>query len=65
MFLALSSGAETSTLAPIITGMGDIVTVMTQVWSVMTSNPLLVAFLGASLLTVGIRVFRKVKSAAR
>lgn len=67
MFLALASGTgtSTSTLDPIITAMGSLVDVMGEVWSVMTSNPLLLAFLAASLFGVGIRVFRKVKGAAR
>lgn len=64
MNLALAS-ADTSTLAPIITGMGSLVEVMNEVWKVMTSNPLLVVFLAGSLFAVGIRIFRKVKSAAK
>lgn len=36
-----------------------------SVWTLMTSNPLLTLFLGVSLLTVGIRVFRRVRGAAR
>lgn len=65
MFLALASGTDASTLAPIITGMGSLVEVMGEVWNVMTSNPLLVVFLAGSLFSVGIRIFKKVKSAAR
>mgnify|MGYP007062347668 FL=1 len=66
MFLALAdTGTSTSTLAPIITAMGSLVEVMGEVWDVMTSNPLLLVFLAASLFGVGIRIFRKVKSAAR
>ena len=64
-FAALSASTNTSTLAPIITGMGSLVEVMGEVWDVMTSNPLLVVFLAASLFGVGIRIFRKVKSAAK
>ena len=65
MFLALASTTETSTLAPIITAMGTLVEVMGEVWKVMTANPLLLVFLAASLFGVGIRIFRKVKGAAR
>ena len=66
MFLALASTTtETSTLAPIITAMGSLVDVMGKVWEVMTANPLLVVFLAASLFSVGIRIFRKVKGAAK
>ena len=66
MFLALAStGAETSALTPIITSMGTLVDIMGEVWDVMLSNPLFLVFLGASLFGVGIRIFRKVKSAAK
>lgn len=52
-------------IAPVTAGMRQLIDVMGDVWSVMTSNPLLCVFLGASLLSVGIWVFRKVKRAAR
>lgn len=65
MYLALSSGADTSTLKPIIDGMGDLVSVMNEVWEVMTSNPLFLTFLGASLFGVGIYMFRRIKRAAK
>ena len=66
MFLALAAGTGTSSsLAPIITAMGDIVDVMGEVWEVMVSNPLLLAFLAASLLASGITLFRKIKRAAK
>ena len=65
MFLALASTTDASTLTPIITAMGSLVDVMGEVWNVMTANPLLSVFLAASLLGVGIRIFKKVKSAAR
>ena len=65
MFLALAPGADAATLTPIITAMGSLVEVMGEVWDVMTSNPLLLVFLAASLFGVGIRIFRKVKGAAR
>ena len=45
--------------------MDDLVGVMNEVWNVMTSNPLLLVFLGVSLFGVGIRLFKKVKSAAK
>lgn len=66
MFLALAdTGTSTATLAPIVNAMSSLVEVMGEVWDVMTSNPLLLVFLAASLFGVGIRIFRKVKSAAR
>ena len=65
-FLALATGSDTSTgLVPIVTGMGNLVNIMGEVWEVMVSNPLLVTFLGASLFFVGIKMFRKIKSAAK
>ena len=65
MFFALAAGADTSTLAPIVTAMGTLVEVMGEVWKFMTANPLLLVFLAASLFGVGIRIFKKVKSAAK
>ena len=38
---------------------------LTQVWDIVTANPLLTFFVGTSLLTVGFRFFRKAKGAAR
>lgn len=64
MFLALAAGTET-TMAPIITAMGTLVEIMEKVFSVMTSNPVLLVFLAGSMFGVGIRIFKKVKSAAR
>lgn len=55
----------TTTITPIITAMGDLVDVMGEVWEVMTSNPLFLVFLGASLFAVGIGMFRRVKRAAK
>ena len=65
MFLALSAAPETTTLAPIVNAMSSLVEVMGMVWAVMIGNPLLQAFLAASLLLVGIRIFRKVKGASK
>ena len=65
MFQALTSGSDAATLTPIITAMGTLVEVMGEVWKVMTANPLLLVFLAASLFGVGIRIFKKVKGAAK
>ena len=65
MAIALTSGTDASSLAPIITAMATLVEIMGAVWSVMVSNPLLVVFLAASLLCVGIKLFRKIKGAAK
>lgn len=58
-------GAGSTGVSAVTTAMSTIVTVMGQVWEVMVSNPILVVFLAASLLAVGIRLFRKIKSAAK
>lgn len=66
MFLVLASaGSDTSTMDSIITAMGTLVEVMGEVWKVMTANQLLLVFLAASLFYVGIRIFKKVKGAAK
>lgn len=49
----------------IITACGDVVSIVTQVFGVMTANPVLLFFLAASLLGVGISVFKRIKGAAR
>lgn len=43
----------------------DLVDVMGGVWDVMTSNPLLLVLLAASLFSVGVWIFHKVKGAAK
>lgn len=45
--------------------MSTLSSLMTQVWNMMTSNPLLVLFLAVALLSVGVGVFRMIKRAAR
>ena len=65
MLSILALASDTSTLTPIITAMGSLVEIMGEVWKVMTGNPLLVVFLAASLFSVGIKIFRKVKGAAK
>lgn len=65
MFLVLASTTTDTTLTPVISAMESLVDVMSKVWAVMLGNPLLVVFLAASLFGVGIRIFRKVKGAAR
>ena len=47
---------ETSTIT---SGVSTITDLVSQVWTLMTSNPLVMAFVGASLLGVGIGVVRK------
>jgi len=40
-------------------------TVVSDVWDVMTANPVLCVFICVTLLSVGFAVFRKAKKAAR
>ena len=57
---------ETSTGMDAVLGSVDtITTLMTHVWTLMTSNPLLTLFLAVSLISVGVGVFRMIKRAAR
>ena len=52
-------------LVPIKRALGDLADVMEQVFAVMVSNPLLLVLLAGSLFAVGVRIFRKVKGAAK
>lgn len=65
MYLALSTVETTTALTPIVSSIGTITELVGEVFTVMTSNPLLVVFLGGSLLTVGISFFRRLKRAAK
>ena len=56
---------DTGNYIPIFAAMDDLVDVIGQVWAVMTSNPLFLTFLGASLFGIGIWIFKKVKRAAK
>jgi len=52
-------------MAAILASMTTITDLVTSVWELMTSNPLLTLFLAAGLLTIGVRVFRQIKRAAK
>ena len=52
-------------LLPVTRALGDLVDVMEQVFSIMVSNPLLAVILAGSLFALGVRIFKKVKSAAK
>ena len=56
----------TVTLAGMLSEAGPVITNgLTQVWDIVTANPLLTFFVGTSLLGIGFRFFRKAKGAAR
>ncbi|MEG0970977.1 MAG: hypothetical protein RSE47_07715 [Acidaminococcaceae bacterium] len=52
-------------MTEILAATTTITTLVGNVFTLMTGNPVLLVFLAASLIGVGISVFRKIKSAAR
>lgn len=56
---------STTTGATILGNTSSITQVVGDVWEIMTSNPLLMVFMCASLLTLGFAFYRKAKRAAR
>lgn len=48
-----------TTTGTITSGVSTIADLVSQVWTIMTGNPLVMAFVGASLLGVAIGVVRK------
>ena len=51
--------------AAVTAAIPNLTTLMTNVWTLMTSNELLTLFLASSLLGVGVGVFRLIKRTAR
>lgn len=49
----------------VLASMDTLSALMSKVWVLMTSNPLLTLFVAVSLLSVGVGVFRMIKGAAR
>lgn len=62
---AAEGDAASGDFTAVMSSMDTLSTLMTKVWSMMTSNPLLVLFLAVMLLGVGVSVFRMIKRAAR
>lgn len=56
----LSDGATTIT-----SGISTVVEVFGQCWDLMLANPLIMVFVGTSLIGVGIGVFKKLKKGVR
>ena len=50
---------------PVIGAIDDLAAVMVGVWAVIVSNPLFVVLVAASLFALGVRIFKKVKGAAK
>ena len=61
----MGGGRNPSDTATIVSAMDDLVDIMGQVFNVMVSNPLLLVFLAAGLFTLGVKIFKKVKRAAK
>jgi hypothetical protein len=51
-------------MSDIITGIADVVSVLGSAFGALTANPLLVFFISASVLGVGIGVFKRLRRAA-
>lgn len=57
---------ETVTIASMLKDATDVLTTgVGTVWTLVTGNPLLCLFVGASVLTLGFSFFRKAKRAAK
>lgn len=57
--------ASSTGISAILGSTSTITTLVGSVWTLMTSNPLLTVFLCASLLGVGISVFRKIRKTSK
>ena len=60
-----SGGSGSGGMSAVLGAFHTVVSLMNKVWELMTSNPLLTLFLAAGLLTIGVRVFRQIKRAAK
>ena len=60
-----SGGSGSGGMSAVLGAFDTVVSLMNKVWELMTSNPLLTLFLAAGLLTIGVRVFRQIKRAAK
>lgn len=61
---AILTGESTGGISAITGGLSTLTTVVTEVFSMITGNALLAVFAAAGLLMVGIRIFRRLRSAA-
>lgn len=65
-FATEGAGASGTTgMDAVLGAMTTLTSLLSSVWELMTSNPLLTLFLAASLLSVGVYAFRQVKRASR
>ena len=61
----IAEAASTVTVAKILDNTSTLADMVKNVWDIMTSNPLLLVFICASLVTLGFSFYRKAKRAAR
>ena len=61
----VSVGAEGETGADVSTAVSSATSVMSSVFTLITSNPFLLVFMGFSILMVALRVFKKSGKAAK
>lgn len=52
-------------MSAVIGSMSTVTELMTAIWDMMTSNPLLTLFVAVSLIGIGVTVFKRVKRAAK
>ncbi len=60
----LTTPATTDSMDTVVSATDKVVEFTSKVFDLITGNPVLVVFLAASLIGVGISVFRKLKGAA-
>lgn len=63
--LASEGGSSVQDMNTLMAGFEYVVMLLEKVWQLLLSNPLLCLFLAAGLVSVGVRAFRKLKSAAK
>lgn len=66
-FLRKEENAETTStgISVLLSQVSTLTTLMGEVWTIMVANPLLAVMLAATLVTVGIRLFKRIKAAAK
>lgn len=52
-------------MTTVLGAMDTVIDLTGKVWDLMTSNPYLVVFVAASLIPVGVRIFKSIRNAAR
>jgi uncharacterized membrane protein (DUF106 family) len=63
-FLFMAAAFLTGGMASVLDGLTTLTSVVGEVFSMITGNPILVVFLAAALMGVAIRMFKKLRGAA-